>query len=112
MLNTKIVENAKTLILSEKINRLFLSWNCSGCIPIKDLLMNNNIICNDEIKGKNGQSLSVFYTFNNISTRDLLNCFNLINYFTPVLITWDKKILTEQEEIVNYLQNCGIINKV
>jgi len=112
MLNTKTVENVETSKSSDKINRLFLSWNCPNCIPIKDLLISNNIICNDNINAKDGQSLSVFYTFNNISTRDLLDCFGLKDQFTPVLLTSNKKVLNDKKEIIKYLYDLGIISNI
>ena len=111
MLNIKTAENAETLKKLDKVNRLFLSWNCPNCIPIKDLLISNNIICNDDVNAKDGQSLSVFYTFNNTSTRDLLDYFDLIDRFTPVLLTWDKNIIENEKEIVNCLYNLCIIDK-
>jgi hypothetical protein len=94
--------------LSQKVNRLFLMWNCHECVLIKESL-NSDIIFEDDISGNDGQILTIFYTFNNNSTRDLLDSFGLKNLFTPVLLTHDKKTLTDPYQIVNFLKESNII---
>jgi glutaredoxin-related protein len=103
------VENAEILWLPERISRLFLAWNCHDCIVIKEALTPADIMFNDDIIGTDGQILTIFYTFNNNSARDILDHFGLKNVFTPALLTWDNQVITSPTRIVNYLEESGII---
>lgn len=79
-------------------DRLFLMWNCPGCAEIK-----NRISLFEEKIGAHGQGLTIIHTFNNESTRDVLDLFGM-DGFTPSIQTYDDRTLYEVEEIIDYLE--------
>jgi glutaredoxin-related protein len=88
-------------------DKLFMMRNCPDCAKVKTVL-NMQVAYDDDFEGTSGQTLSFFYTLSNSGTRELLDQFDLEGYFTPVLVTFDGEILTDAEEIIEYLEREGM----
>jgi len=87
-------------------DKLFLAWNCSDCTRIKAYIV--GAMFNDDIKGNNGQILTVVHTFSNDGTRNILDIFGIEDNHAPALLTHDEKIIADADEIISYLQENGL----
>lgn len=58
----------------------------------------------DDVEGKDGQTLTVIHTFSNDGTRDILDIFGLEDDFTPVLLTYDHSVINKTDDIITYLK--------
>ena len=84
-------------------DKLFLAWNCPNCSKIKSIISRSTF--DDSMNGNDGQFLNVIHTFSNAGSRDILNTFELHDKCAPVLLTHNKKIIDDVEEIISYLKD-------
>lgn len=83
---------------------LILLWNCPECVQLK-VNINYDKAFVDTASGANGQSLLLYYTFSNIGLKELLNKFDMQRYEkSPILKTFDGKIINELPKIIEYMK--------
>ena len=92
-----------------KTDKLFMTWNCSDCVKIKEQLDMDFAIADDRM-GKNEQTLTFVQMFSNIGTQDMLSNFfpELPAYkATPLLLTYDGQYVSDVDKIIEYLKEQG-----
>lgn len=89
------------------IDRIFLSRNCPECSVVR-AQMDMNAVMDDDFRGKDGQCLYVFSALSDEATRELLDKFSLEQYYTPVLVTHDGRVLDKVKNILSHMTSNGM----
>jgi len=84
------------------MTRLFLTWACPECERIKRELTQQSIY-EDNYTGSDRSRFVIIYTFNNAGARDVLDQYDLVEDFMPVLLLPDGRRLTNTDDIITHL---------
>lgn len=84
------------------LTRLFLMWACPECERIKRELT-EQCIYQDDYMSQDRSRFVVLYAFSNTGARDLLDQYDLVDEFMPVLFLPDGRNLTDTEQIIEHL---------
>ena len=88
-------------------DKLFMTWNCSDCAKIKEIL-DMDCAISDERKGKEGQTLTFIQMFSNVGTKDIISYFFPAKFnVTPLLRTCNDKYIEDVDNIIEYLKEQG-----
>lgn len=91
----------------EKIDRVFLSRDCPDCAVVRAEL-DMNAVMEDDFRGTEGQKLYVFGALSSDSARELLDKYELQDFFTPVVQTHDGKKFFKVKNILSHLRQNGM----
>lgn len=94
-------------------DKLFISWNCPDCTEIKNVLDMGYVIDDDKF-GNHSQHLILIQTYSNIGVNNILKDYfpeTQDNLHTPILKTYDNKIIKETNKIIEYLKEEGYNKK-
>jgi len=95
-------------------DKLFMTWNCSDCVKIKEVL-DMDCAISDDRKGKEGQILTFVQMFSNVGTQDIISYFfpQLPAYkATPLLKTCNDEYIADVDKIIEYLKEQGYTRSV